>query len=98
MTTRVNHTSGIVTITDVYTTIGYCRYDPTGEVEYLFVSPAFRRRGYATMMLDIVKARLGITLRFAAPLSPLGRQFLMSYSREQEATTGGVGGQATPLS
>jgi len=46
VTTRVNHTSGIVTITDVYTTIGYCRYDPTGEVEYLFVSPAFRRRGY----------------------------------------------------
>jgi len=54
VTTRVNHTSGIVTITDVYTTIGYCRYDPTGEVEYLFVSPAFRRRGYGRSQPRVV--------------------------------------------
>ncbi|MFM8533280.1 MAG: GNAT family N-acetyltransferase [Acidimicrobiia bacterium] len=98
MSTRVSHTSGIVTITDVNTTIGYCRYDPSGEIEYLFVSPAFRRRGYATKMLDIVRARLGIMLHFAPPISPLGRQFLISYAREQNAMRDGEDGQATPLS
>jgi GNAT superfamily N-acetyltransferase len=95
---RVSHISGIVTIADLNTTIGYCRYSPSGEVEYLFVSPAFRRRGYATMMLDIVKASLGVALRFAPPISPLGRQLLMSYGREPNANTDGESGQATRLS
>lgn len=94
MNTRVSHTSGIVTISNANTTIGYCRYDASGEIEYLFVSPAFRRRGYGTMMLDMVKRALGTTLRFAPPISPLGRQFLMSYGCGAIAATDGEGGQA----
>lgn len=30
---RVDHTPGIITITDANTTIGYCRYDESGEIE-----------------------------------------------------------------
>lgn len=82
----VNLNDGIVTITDANTTIGYCRYDPSGEIEYLFVSSAFRRRGYAAMMLDIVEARLGSTLHFAPPISPLGRHVVTSYSRDRQTT------------
>jgi GNAT superfamily N-acetyltransferase len=95
---RVSHTSGIITITDANGTIGYCRYDPSGEIEYLFVSPAFRRRGVATMMLDIVKTSLGNTLSFAPPISPLGRRLLSSYSRRRNAASDGDGSYASPLS
>lgn len=80
---RVNLTDGVVTITDANTTIAYCRYDPSGVVEYLFVGPSFRRRGYAGKMLDIVEARLGITLRFDPPISPLGRNVVESYRRRR---------------
>jgi GNAT superfamily N-acetyltransferase len=83
--TFVSHTDGIVTITDANTTIGYCRYDPSGEIEYLFVSPTFRRRGYAKRMLDIVEAQLGISLHFAPPISPLGRHVVGSYRRGRQA-------------
>lgn len=85
MKTRVSHTDGIVTITDANTTIGYCRYDPSGEIEYLFVSPTFRRRGYAKRMLDIVEAQLGISLHFAPPISPLGWHVVGSYRRGRQA-------------
>ena len=85
MTTCISHTDGIVTITDANTTIGYCRYAPSGEIEYLFVGPPFRRRGYAAMMLDIVEARLAITLRFSPPISPLGRHVVSAYSRARQA-------------
>ena len=98
MKTRVRHTDGIVTITDVNTTIGYCRYDLSGEIEYLFVSPAFRRRGYAMKILNIVETHLGTVLRFRPPISPLGRYVVGSYSRGRQAVPEVDGERATPLS
>ncbi len=86
MSSRISHTDGIITITDANTTIGYCRYDPSGAIEYLFVSPAFRRRGYAGLMLETVEARIGTTLRFSPPISPLGRHVVSAYSRDRQAT------------
>lgn len=41
---RVDHTPGIITMTDANTTIGYCRYDESGEIEYVFVSASHRRK------------------------------------------------------
>lgn len=82
METRVNHAEGIVTIVDSNTTIAYCRYDDSGEIEYLFVGAPFRRRGHARRMLDLVEARLGKRLRFAAPISPLGRHVVEAYGRD----------------
>ena len=98
MKTRVSHTEGIVAITDANTTIGYCRYDPSGEIEYLFVSAAFRRQGYAKQMLGIVETHLGIALRFAPPISPLGRHVFGSYRRGRQAVPEGDGENAMPLS
>ena len=85
--TCISHSGGIITITDANTTIAYCRYDSSGEIGYLFVSPPFRRQGYATLVLDIVEARLGITLRFSTPISPLGRHVVDSYSRGRHTTS-----------
>jgi len=80
---QFNATPGILTLTDANTTIGYCRYDPTGEVEYLFVNPAFRRRGVATALLRRVLRETGIPLRFQGPLSPLGKALVSAWEHLQ---------------
>lgn len=84
-TLHLNRTRGILTLTDVNTTIGYCRYDPSGEIEYLFVHPAFRRRGHARRLLAMVEAETGATLRFNPPISPLGGHLVQSYNRSRHA-------------
>lgn len=78
---RVHDADGIITITDANTTIAYCRYDCSGEIEYLFVSSPFRRQGYAGRILELVEERLGTGLRFNPPISPLGRHVVDAYSR-----------------
>ena len=80
---RVNHTPGIITITDVNTTIGYCRYDESGEIEYVFVSAPNRQKGYAKQMLAIAEQRLSAIKGFQPPLSPLGRKLVESYNRQR---------------
>jgi len=70
---RYSRTPGILTLSDANTTIGYCRYDAAGEVEYLFVNPAFRRRGVATLLLNEVAAETG------AALSPLGKALIAAW-------------------
>lgn len=76
---RYSRTPGILTLSDANTTIGYCRYDAAGEVEYLFVNPAFRRRGVATLLLNEVAAETGAALRFQPPLSPLGKALIAAW-------------------
>lgn len=81
MEPRIDHADGIITITDANTTIGYCRYDESGAIEYLFVGPQYRRRGHASRMLALVEERIGTKLRFQPPLSPLGRLVVEAYGR-----------------
>ncbi len=79
----MTHTPGIITITDANTTLGYCRYDESGEIEYVFVSALHRRRGYGRQLLRMVEDRLGMALRFRAPISPLGERLIRGcYNRE----------------
>jgi len=82
MEPRTHHADGIITITDANTTIAYFRYDESGAIEYLFVGPTFRRRGYARRMLALVEERLGTKLHFEPPLSPLGQFVVESYNRD----------------
>lgn len=91
MEPRINHADGIITITDANTTIGYCRYDESGAIEYLFVGPPFRRRGHAKRMLALIEARLGTKVHFKPPLSPLGRLVVESYGRGAEPGQGRSG-------
>lgn len=76
---KISHTPGIITLTDANTTLGYCRYNDEGEVEYLFVNASFRRRGIARELLRLVEAEVGHSLRFQPPLSPLGRALEEAY-------------------
>lgn len=85
MNANVNHTPGIVTITDVNTTIAYCRYTQNGEVEYIFVNNAHRRRGYARKLLAIVESTVRRRLRFQPPISPLGAALQRGYEASGES-------------
>ena len=82
---RVNHTPGIITLADVNTTVGYCRYNPDGEVEYIFVHPARRRQGYARQMLKLVERTVRRPLSFQSPISPLGRALIDAFEAEHSA-------------
>ena len=82
----VSHASGIITVTDANTTLGYCRYGDDGEVEYLFVQSARRRQGLAMRLLALVEQQVGGPLRFREPLSPTGRRLVDSYFRTRPAT------------
>ena len=78
---RITHTPGIFILADANTTLGYCRYTESGEVEYIFVSRACRRQGYAKHLLKLVEAHVKHKLGFQAPISPLGEKLLDFYSR-----------------
>jgi GNAT superfamily N-acetyltransferase len=85
---RVNRTPGILTLTDDNTTIGYCRYNPDGEVEYIFVHPAQRRRGFGQYLLKLVEQDVRRPLSFQSPISPLGRALQDAYAnRRADLTT-----------
>lgn len=76
-------TPGILLLSNANTTIGYCRYTPDGEVEYIFVHPQFRRLGHARHMLARVQAMTGQRLRFQPPISPLGSLLQRDYDAGQ---------------
>jgi GNAT superfamily N-acetyltransferase len=80
---RVDHTPGIITISNANTTIGYCRYDESGVIEYVFVSTSHRRRGYAKRMLAIAEQRLIAIRGFQPPISPLGEKLVESHNRRR---------------
>lgn len=76
----VLHADGIVTAMGANTTAGYCRFNETGEIEYLFVGPAYRRKGVATWLLECVAQQTGRPLVFREPISPMGRRLVDSYT------------------
>lgn len=80
---RLNDAEGILTLTNANTTLGYCRYDATGQIEYVFVNPAWRRQGLGRLLLGLVRERLGgVALEFQAPISPLGARLIEAYRRQ----------------
>lgn len=76
---RLQRAPGILTLGDANTTIGYCRYNPDAEVEYIFVHPAWRRRGVASFLLELVEQEVQRRLHFQPPISPLGRALVQAY-------------------
>ena len=81
------HTPGILSIGDMNTTIAYCRYNESGELEYIFVHPSFRRRGYAKRLLQTVEKTVQRRLVFQPPLSPLG-SYLQDYYQRHSTQAG----------
>ena len=72
---------GVFTLKNIYTTIGFVRFNENGEVEYIFVNPIFRKKGIATKLLKMVKDKTGKSIVLQKPISPLGNKLLKSLEK-----------------
>ena len=83
-TLKIEH-QDTVTITNDNTTIGYATIDiPMGELTYIFVHPAFRRRGFGTMLVSAAERASGQILSPAEPISSLGRLFFKNQIKNDK--------------
>ena len=71
---EINEIDGVITFKNKNTTIGFIRFNSKGEVEYIFVNPAFRKQGLAKKLLKLTKERIGKDLIPQQPISPLGKK------------------------
>jgi GNAT superfamily N-acetyltransferase len=69
---------GVLTLKNQNTTIGFVRFNELGEVEYIFVNPLFRRKNFASKLLELVRKKTGKRIVFQTPISPLGEKLLSS--------------------
>jgi ribosomal protein S18 acetylase RimI-like enzyme len=72
---QIDISDGIVLIKNQNTTIGYCRFLESGDIEYIYVNLAYRRLGYGRILIDEVKKITGKIGEIHQPVSPLGSQF-----------------------
>ena len=75
-------TNGVFTLKNLNTTVGFVRFDDNGEIEYIFVNPIFRKKGFAKKLLELVKKKTNKTLIFQEPISPLGLKLLKSLDKK----------------
>ena len=71
---ETSEVDGVITFKNKNTTIGFIRFNNKGEVEYIFVNPAFRKQGLAKKLLKLTKERIGKDLIPQKPISPLGKK------------------------
>ena len=71
---EITETDGVITFKNKNTTIGFIRFNSKGEVEYIFVNPAFRNKGLAKKLLKLTREKIGKDLIPQEPLSPLGKK------------------------
>ena len=82
ITIRVINDDTVVIAND-NTTIGYATFEKTsGTLSYIFVNPAFRRRGYGAMLLTASEKVAKKPLKPAEPISPFGRKFFSITAKE----------------
>ena len=78
---ELTQSDGIFTLKNINTTIGFVRFSDNGEVEYIFVNPIFRKKGFAKKLLRLVKKKTNKKLVFQKPISPLGSKLLKSLDK-----------------
>ena len=71
---EISQVDGVITFKNKNTTIGFIRFNDQGEVEYIFVNPAFRNQGMAKELLKLTREKLGRNLTPQEPISPLGKK------------------------
>jgi len=78
---ELTQSDGVFTLKNINTTIGFVRFNDNGEIEYIFVNPIFRKKGFAKKLLKLVKEKTKKNLVFQDPISPLGSKLLESLSK-----------------
>ena len=71
---EISQVDGVITFKNKNTTIGFIRFNNNGEVEYIFVNPAFRKQGMAKKLLKLTREKIGKDLVPQYPISPLGKK------------------------
>ena len=74
-------TDGVFTFKNENTTLGFVRFNNTGEVEYIFVNPLFRKKKLAKNLLKLVREKTQKKIIFQKPISPLGSKLLKSIEK-----------------
>ena len=74
-------TEGVFTLKNENTTLGFVRFNNTGEVEYIFVNPLFRKKKLAKNLLILVREKTQKKIVFQKPISPLGSKLLKSVEK-----------------
>ena len=72
---------GVFALKNLNTTIGFVRFNEIAEVEYIFVNPIFRKRGFAKKLLKLVREKTGKSIILQPPISPLGDRLLKSIEK-----------------
>jgi hypothetical protein len=75
---KLTQSDGVFTLKNINTTIGFVRFNENGEIEYIFVNPFFRKKGFAKKLLKLVKNKTGKKIVLQKPISPLGAKLLES--------------------
>ena len=70
----ISEIDGVITFKNKNTTLGFIRFNSNGEIEYIFVNPAFRKQGLAKKLLKLTKEKIGKDLIPQKPISPLGKK------------------------
>ena len=78
---QLTQSDGVFTLKNINTTIGFVRFNSNGEIEYIFVNPIFRKKGFAKKLLKLVKEKTKKKLIFQTPISPLGSKLLKSLDK-----------------
>ena len=81
MNNTLIETEGVFTLKNENTTLGFVRFNNTGEVEYIFVNPLFRKKNIAKKLLKLVRKKTGKKLILQEPISPLGSKLLKSIEK-----------------
>ena len=74
----LKESDGVFTLKNNNTTLGFVRFNKSGEVEYIFVNPLFRKKKLAKKLLKLVREKTKKKLVFQKPISPLGLKLLKS--------------------
>ena len=72
---QIDLSEGVVLIKNQNTTIGYSRFNESGEVEYIYVNPLYRRKGFGTLLIEEIKKLKGPIDTVHDTISPLGARF-----------------------
>jgi len=78
---ELNEADGVFTYKNNNTTLGFVRFNNSGEVEYIFVNPLFRKKKLAKNLLKLVRKKTQKKIFFQRPISPLGTKLLKSIEQ-----------------
>ena len=81
LTYKLVQSEGVYTLKNLNTTIGFVRFNDEGEIEYIFVNPMFRKKGFAKKLLKLVKDKTGKKIVLQKPISPLGAKLLKTLEK-----------------